>query len=221
MPCIFRTLTLSMQGRSGVVTDKGGRLGSPGRVGSAGDKGPDVPGSPGSCSGFGPRELKALEGLSPVEARQLMTSLVDDITAAGIGEMVLKEEASKQVCLDFFKVSILLGRGEGRIFSMTKMAFLCVIFLRFIMCFFFPILKHVALCIVGSLRSFLWFQFITFLSITPSLPLFISCVYFPSVLLLPACFPFEFLSSGRRNGRTPREEQGAEKRPVSPEPALL
>lgn len=100
-----------MQGRSGVVTEKCGRLGSPGRVGSAGDKGPDVPGSPGSCSGFGPREFKALEGLSSVEARQLMTSLVDDITAAGIGEMVMKEDASKQVCLDFSKVFILLGRG--------------------------------------------------------------------------------------------------------------
>ncbi|CAM9338179.1 unnamed protein product, partial [Ectocarpus sp. 12 AP-2014] len=51
----------------------------------------------GDGSGLGPREFKALEGLSPVEARQLVTSLVEDATAAGIGDMLRREEAAKQV----------------------------------------------------------------------------------------------------------------------------
>lgn len=51
----------------------------------------------GDGSGLGPREFKALEGLTPVEARLLVTSLVEDATASGIGDMLRKEEASKQV----------------------------------------------------------------------------------------------------------------------------
>ncbi|CAN0453854.1 unnamed protein product, partial [Ectocarpus sp. 12 AP-2014] len=50
----------------------------------------------GDGSGLGPREFKALEGLFPVEARQLVTSLVEDATAAGIGDMIRREEAAKQ-----------------------------------------------------------------------------------------------------------------------------
>lgn len=46
---------------------------------------------------MGPREFKALEGLTPVEARLLVTSLVDDVTASGIGEMLQQQEATKQV----------------------------------------------------------------------------------------------------------------------------
>lgn len=48
-------------------------------------------------TGLGPREFKALEGLTPVEARLLVTSLVEDATASGIGDMLRMEEASKQV----------------------------------------------------------------------------------------------------------------------------
>lgn len=46
---------------------------------------------------LGSREFKALEGLTPVEARLLVTSLVEDATTFGIREMLRKEEASKQV----------------------------------------------------------------------------------------------------------------------------
>eukprot|EP00903_Cladosiphon_okamuranus_P005837 g5778.t1 len=63
----------SFQGRSTVAEDEGG-----------------------DGSGLGPREFKALEGLTPVEARLLVTSLVEDATASGIGDMLRKEEASKQ-----------------------------------------------------------------------------------------------------------------------------
>ena len=73
------------------------RFDSPRGVGSGGDRESDVAGSSAGCTALGPREFKALEGLTSVESRQLVTVLVDDITAAGIGEMVLKEEASKQV----------------------------------------------------------------------------------------------------------------------------
>lgn len=58
-------------------------------------------------SGLGPREFKALEGLAPVEARLLVTSLVEDATASGIGDMLRKEEASKQVGLLGVVVSVL------------------------------------------------------------------------------------------------------------------
>eukprot|EP00752_Nemacystus_decipiens_P018211 g16340.t1 len=50
----------------------------------------------GDGSGLGPREFRALEGLTPVEARLLVTSLVEDATASGIGDMLRKQEASKQ-----------------------------------------------------------------------------------------------------------------------------
>lgn len=56
----------------------------------------DAIGQDGGTS-LGPREFKALEGLTPVEARLLVTSLVEDATGSGIGEMLRKEEASKQV----------------------------------------------------------------------------------------------------------------------------
>ncbi|CAN0168212.1 unnamed protein product [Scytosiphon promiscuus] len=61
-----------------------------------GEGGGDPLGGEGS-TGLGPREFKALEGLTPVEARLLVTSLVEDATASGIGDMLQKEEASKQV----------------------------------------------------------------------------------------------------------------------------
>lgn len=51
----------------------------------------------GDGSGLGPREFKALEGLTPVEARLLVTSLVEDSTASGIREMLRREESAKQV----------------------------------------------------------------------------------------------------------------------------
>ncbi|CAB1108713.1 unnamed protein product [Ectocarpus sp. CCAP 1310/34] len=63
------------------------------------DEGGSVDGR-GDGSGLGPREFKALEGLSPVEARQLVTSLVEDATAAGIGDMLRREEAAKQMKVD-------------------------------------------------------------------------------------------------------------------------
>lgn len=69
-----------------MVTNTDGTIDSPGGGGSSE-----------SAGGLGSREFKALEGLTPVEARLLMTSLVDDATASGIGEMLRKEEASKQV----------------------------------------------------------------------------------------------------------------------------
>lgn len=52
----------------------------------------------GDGSGLGPREFKALEGLVPTEARMLVTALVEDATAFGIGDMLRKQEAAKQVC---------------------------------------------------------------------------------------------------------------------------
>ena len=99
-PCFlcfcFFFVAAAGQGRS-VVTDHKGGFESSDDVagGSGGDKG--AADSSGDGAGMGPREFKALEGLTPVEARLLVTSLVDDVTASGIGEMLQQQEATKQV----------------------------------------------------------------------------------------------------------------------------
>lgn len=95
----FRFCALSLvaarQGRS-TTTDRKEGFDSCDDVagGGGGDKGADASGD---GTGMGPREFKALEGLTPVEARLLVTSLVDDVTASGIGEMLQQQEATKQV----------------------------------------------------------------------------------------------------------------------------
>lgn len=54
--------------------------------------------SPGTSGGvLNARELKALEGLTGKEAQMLISALVDDLTACGIGEMLRVQEADKQV----------------------------------------------------------------------------------------------------------------------------
>lgn len=84
--------------------------------------GDDPRGGEGSA-GLGPREFKALEGLSPVEARLLVTSLVEDATAAGIGEMLQREEASKQVII---RVFIFLRVGYSTVFFKARRLCVCV-----------------------------------------------------------------------------------------------
>lgn len=84
----------TMQGRS-TVSDRNGGFDSSDELAGGGDNGGAD--SSGDGAGMGPREFKALEGLTPVEARLLVTSLVDDVTASGIGEMLQQQEATKQV----------------------------------------------------------------------------------------------------------------------------
>lgn len=68
--------------------------------------------SPGGGAGGGggggsdSKEFKAVEGLTPAEARVLVTALVDDMTASGIGEMLRQGEATKAV-------RVHEGRGRG------------------------------------------------------------------------------------------------------------
>lgn len=60
----------------------------------SGDKGS---GSSGDSTDISRRELKALEGLAEVEARQSATPLVDDLAASDICEILLPQKAASKV----------------------------------------------------------------------------------------------------------------------------
>lgn len=54
-------------------------------------------GAGGNCGILGAREFKAVEALTSVEARLLVSELVDDMTASGIGDMLRRDEFALQV----------------------------------------------------------------------------------------------------------------------------
>lgn len=93
---LYGSLVSSFQGRSAETkrVGKGGFDSPCGTAGESGDASIDSPGGGGGV--LGTREFKAVEGLIPKEARLLVTSLVDDMTSAGIGEMLRLQEADKQ-----------------------------------------------------------------------------------------------------------------------------
>lgn len=95
-PITFTVLCLgSSQGRSAV--SKADICSPSDSVAESGDKGVESPVGGGGGGVLASREFRAVEALNPREIRLLITSLMDDITSSGIGDMLRLQEADKQV----------------------------------------------------------------------------------------------------------------------------